>query len=391
MRLRFVVTAMLLFALAIGAVRAAVPEYRAVQVHHWIDGGRSAKQIDETVKWAKDANFNIIHFQVRRVGDAYYNSAYEPRATNILGDDDFDPLGYMVKKAHENGLQVYAWVNACRIWAGEEKPADPKHIVNLHPEWLSKNSKGELRDGRDTYQDVGAPGGRDFLVKIVADILTKYDVDGIMLDYIRFPSPAYGYNDASIAGFNKKYNRTGKPKEDDPEWCRWRRDQVTETVKAIQTEINRLKPWVVLSATTIAWGGCPSEFANSSAYAECFQDWRLWMEKGILDINMPMNYKDPAKADHMQMYAGWLDAMKKWEYDRMAANTVMVWNGNVDGAIKQIQQARAKGLGTVGFAVSQNEVGKEFGAKIKAKVFKDPASVPVLPWKKVRPSESAAK
>lgn len=387
MTLRFAVTAMLLSALAIGAAHAAAPELRALQVHHWIDGGRSKEQIDETVKWAKDANFNIIQFQVRRVGDAYYDSAYEPRATNILGDDDFDPLGYMVKKAHENGIQVYAWVNACRIWASESKPADPKHIVNLHPEWLSKNSKGEIRDARDTYLDVGAPGARKNLVNIIADIVTKYDVDGIMLDYIRFPSPSYGYNDTSVAGFNKKYNRTGKPKEDDPQWCQWRRDQVTATVKAIQKEINRLKPWVTLCAATIVWGASSSEFENTAAYAQCFQDWRLWTEKGLLDVNMPMNYKDPAKPDHAEMYTGWLNAMKKWEYDRMAANTVMVWNGNVDGAIKQTQEARAKGLGTVGFAVSQNVGGKEFGVKIRERVFKEPAPVPVLHWKKPRPSE----
>lgn len=387
---RLAVTAILLIALAAGTAHAAEPEFRAIQIHHWIDGGLSPEQIDETIKWAKQANINVLQFQVRRVGDAYYNSAYEPRATNIQGDAGFDPLGYIIKKGHANGMQVHAWINTYRTWTGTNAPADPKHVVNQHPEWLSKDIKGAVSNGRETYLDPGAAGVRKYLVKIVADILGKYDVDGIMLDYIRYPGRKYGYSAAALAAFNAKNGSTGKPEEADEKWCQWRRDRVTETVRAINKEITRLKPWVTLSAATVPWGGCPDDFKKTDAYGYVFQDWRLWMEQGIIDVNMPMNYKDPANEKHIPMYISWLDGMRKWSYKRQAWCTISVSKSNVNGAVKQIQQARARGLGIAGFAFSQGPTKAELGAKLRARVFTEPVPVPKLPWKPDRkPTEPA--
>ncbi len=391
MRLRFVATALLLLVLAVGMTQAAQPEFRAIQVHHWIDGGLSPEQIDETIKWAKRANINIIQYQVRRVGDAYYNSAYEPRATNIKGGPDFDPLGYMIKKAHENGIEVHAWINTYRTWTSKTPPADPKHVVNRHPEWLTKTIDGVISGSEGTYLDPGAPGVREYLVKIVADILSKYDVDGIMLDYIRYSGRKFGYSDAALAAYHAKYGGAGKPAETDEKWCQWRRDQVTETVRAIQKEINRQKPWVVLSAATIPWGGCPDDFKKTDAYAHCFQDWRLWMEQGIIDVNMPMNYKDPANEKHAVMYTSWLDGMKRWSYNRFAANTLSVSKGNLDGAVRQAKEAHKKGLGFVGFAISQGANANVLADKLRESLFTEPAPVPKFPWKPARPSSVPAK
>lgn len=387
---RLAVTAILLIALAAGSANAAEPEFRAIQIHHWIDGGLSPEQIDQTIEWAKQANINVLQFQVRRVGDAYYNSAYEPRATNIRGDAGFDPLGYIIRKGHANGMQVHAWINTYRTWTGTKAPTDPKHVVNRHPEWLSRDIAGAVSDGRETYLDPGAPGVREYLVKIVADILGKYDVDGIMLDYIRYPGRKYGYSDAALAAFNAKNGYSGKPAEADEKWCQWRRDQVTETVRAINKEITRLKPWVTLSAATIPWGACPDDFKKTDAYGYVFQDWRAWMEEGIIDINLPMNYKDPANEKHIPMYTGWLDGMKRWSYERMAASTISVAKGNTDGAVKQVMETRKKGLGIVGFAFSQGPAAAELATKLRAKVFTEPVPVPKLPWKPERkPAEPA--
>jgi len=389
MRSKVLATAILLSLIAATAAAAAAqPEFRSIQIHHWVDGGLSPEQIDQTVAWAKKANVNVLQFQVRRVGDAYYDSAYEPRATNIKGGADFDPLGYILKKGRENGMQVHAWVNTYRTWTGKNPPTDPKHVVLRHPEWLTKDVDGVVAGGEGTFLDPGAPGVREYLVGIVADILKKYDVDGIMLDYIRYPGRKYGYSDAAVAAFNKRYGRTGKPLEADYLWCQWRRDQVTETVKAIQKEINGTKPWVVLSAATIPWGACPDDFLKTDAYAHVFQDWRLWMEKGLIDINMPMNYKDPANEKHVPMYLGWLDGMKRWSYGRTAVNTIMLFKGNVDGAVTQVRQTRDKGLGVAGFAFSQGSSANALADKLAASVWKEPAPVPKLPWKPDRPSEA---
>jgi uncharacterized lipoprotein YddW (UPF0748 family) len=382
MKFRQTAISALLLAMTSGyAHSAATPEYRAIQVHTWIPGMLSPAEIDETVKWAKDANMNLVILQARRVADAVYNSAYEPRGDSIEGPPGFDPLGYGIKKCRENGLQVYAWFNVYRVWGGG-KPSDPKHVVNQHPEWLNRSFDGKTASGDGVYLDPGVPEVREYTVKVLADLLSKYDVDGIMLDFVRYPNRDWGYSDIAVARFNKQYNRTGKPDPRDLTWGRWRREQVTEMVRAMYKEINRQKPHVVFSAATIPWGPCATSWTRTDAFAWVFQDWRLWMEQGILDVNMPMNYKDPSKTRDQGWYVDWVDGMKKWSYGRHAISIAMVMKNNVDGAVEQIRLAREHGLpGAGGFAFSQTSRKAELAAALKAKVYKEPAPVPVCPWK----------
>ena len=373
-----------------GAAGAAKPEYRAIQVHTWIPGLFSPAEIDETIKWAKDANMNLAILQVRRVADACYDSAYEPRASDLQGGPDFDPLAYGIKRCRENGLQVYAWFNVYRVWGGG-KPPDPNHIVNQHPEWLNKDIDGNVNAGEGVFLDPGVPEVREYTVKVLADLLGKYDVDGIMLDFIRYPGQKWGYSDIAVSRFNAQYGRTGKPDPRDLTWGRWRREQVTEMVRAIYKEINRRKPHVALAAATIPWGPCADLWSKTDAFAHVFQDWRLWMEEGILDVNMPMNYKDPANPRHQQWYIDWLDGMKRWSYGRHAISIAMVFKGNVNGAVEQVRLAREHGLpGAGGFAFSQDACKADLAARLKSTVFSEPAPVPSMPWK-ARPGQAKAK
>ena len=381
MKLREVLLALTVLGLVPGAARAAEPGFRTIQVHAWIPGMLSPAEIDETVKWAKDCNMNLAILQVRRVGDAYYDSAYEPRASGLQGGPDFDPLAYGIKKCRQNNLQVYAWFNVYRVWGGG-KPSDPNHIVNLHPEWLNKDVEGEVAAGEGMYLDPGVPQVREHIVKVVADAVSNYDVDGIMLDYIRYPGKKWGYSDIAVGRFNAAYRRIGKPDPDDLTWARWRRRQVTQTMREIYREVNRLKPYIAVSAATISWGPCAETWTRTDAFAEVFQDWRAWMEEGILDVNMPMNYKDPAKPRHNQWYIDWLEGMKKWSYGRVPCSTIMVFKNNVDGAVDQARLVREHGLpGIGGFAFSQTGSKAELAAKLKSTVFSEPAPVPELPWK----------
>lgn len=386
MKLRLVISTAVLL-LSVGMSQAAKPEFRAIQVHTWIPGMLSQKEIDETVQWAKDANMNVLIMQARRVGDAYYDSAYEPRASNIDPDPSFDPLGYSIKKGHENGLEVHAWFNVYRSWSTIKKPADPDHIVNQHPEWINKDFTGSSANGDGLFLDPGAPGVREYMVKLTGDIVSKYDVDGFMLDFVRYPGKTWGYSDSALAAFNATYRHTGRPSPNDVLWSRWRREQVTETVRAMYAEVNRLKPWVKFSAATIPWGPCQSDFIKTDAYAEVFQDWQRWMREGILDINMPMNYKNPADSRQQGWYTDWLVGMKKWSYGRPAYSTIMVFRNDVAGAAEQVRLAQERGMpGVAGFAFSQTDCRAELAAKLKATVFKEPVSVPTLPWKAKKPS-----
>jgi uncharacterized lipoprotein YddW (UPF0748 family) len=109
------------------------------------------------------------------------------------------------------------------------------------------------------------------------------------------------------------------------------------------------------------------------------------MEEGILDVNMPMNYKNPADPKAQQWYIDWLEGMKRWSYGRHACCTVMVSKGNAEGAVEQVRLAQEHGLpGVAGFAFSQSSCKAELAARLRTTVFKDPAPVPSMPWKKGR-------
>ena len=384
MKLKFTILAIITISIISSIAQAAAPEFRALWVHNWRNGLLCPSEVDETVRWAKDCNMNVLIVQVRRVGDAYYDSAYEPRATNISGGSDFDPLACVIKQAKSNNLEVHAWFNLFRIWTPSSGIPDAKHVASLHPEWLSKDVNGSSVSPDGQFLDPGVPEVREYLVKLVSDLMGKYDVDGLMLDFVRYPGSTWGYNDTSIALFNAKYGRFGNPSPTDPQWCTWRRHQVTETVKAIYNEAHRLKPSAKVSAATIAWGDCPSDFTKTSSYKSVFQDWRAWMCQGILDANMPMNYKDPSKADHRKSYVNWLNGAKRWSYGRHVYCGLMAFSNQTSGAASQVKLARDRGIqGIVGFAFSQLDqpLRSKLASKLKSSVFANSAPVPVMPWK----------
>lgn len=384
-RIIFLIIIFVLCAASKGEVK---PEFRGLWVQAWKPGLLSQSEVESTVKWAKECNFNAIIAQIRKTGDAYYDSAYEPRADNIRGPEDFDPLQCVIENAHANGMEVHAWVNIYRVLTPTVNPS-PDHVTFLHPEWLSEDYDGDTCSPDGTYLDPGLPEVREYIAMIVSDILSKYDVDGINLDYIRYPGKEWGYNPKAVAIFNREYGRYGIPTPDDPEWCDWRREQVTKTVREVYNTIASQRPDVTLSAATITWGKCPWEFEKTAAYAKVFQDWRSWMEDGILDANMPMAYKNPSDAQQSIDYAGWLIGAKRWAYGRHVYPGIMVYGSNVTGASTQIRSAQRREMpGVVGFSFSQIDCKKTLASKLRSMVFQSAVPVPEMPWKDIgEPSE----
>lgn len=371
----------LLTTLAGGPTHAANPEFRGIWVHNWKNGLLCPEEVDATVKWAVDTNMNAIIVQVRKAGDAYYNSAYEPRATNIKGAPDFDPLGYAISQARANGLEIHAWFNVYRVATGTAQ-LPPNHVAALHPEWLSEDVNGNNKSADGIFLDPGVPEVNSYIASLIADILSKYDIDGINLDFIRYPDKNWGYNPIAVQRFNAEYGRTGKPSPNDPQWCQWRRNNVTEMVRTIRNEINIIKPKAKLSAATITWGACPTDFTRTDAYSRVFQDWRLWMEQGLLDANIPMNYQNPSVARNATNFSKWLDGFKRWSYGRQTYCGLMVFNNNVSGVEKQIITTRMKGAdGIVGFAFPQSDCAVQLSQKLRSQVLFRSAPVPPMTWK----------
>ncbi len=378
-------------------------EYRCVWVDTWNTGILNKSQCDDLIQTCRDANINTVIVEIRKVGDAYYNSALEPRATNISGGSSFDPLAYLLQIAHDTSggkkyVEVHAWFVAQRISSSWPLPSAHtqgaiKHVLHNHPEYVMLNSEGQpSASGSNTrYLDPGHPGAVDHNVAVVLDCLSKYDIDGINLDYIRYPEAAgdWGYNPVSIARFNAFYGKSGQPSASDPDWSAWRRDCVTNQVKKIYVKSLMVAPHVVVTTDTIGWGWTWADFQNSRAYAEVFQDWVGWLRAGIIDYNALMGYvrNDPAR------YEGWCKLSLANDGKRGSIlSTGAYMQDSVQDAVDQLLLARSWGAAGLniydwGSEVNGNKLGEtrqDFYREMKAQVFGTWVDPPMQAWK-VRP------
>lgn len=329
-------------------------EVRGAWVTAWTPGFYTPEQCDKTIAAAESANLNTLLVQVRKNADAYYNSDIEPRGSNL--QPGFDPLSYIIEKAHKRGIKVYAWINTFRVWASKASlPSDPNHIVNRHPDWLNHNYKGELYASEGIYLDPGVPEARDYIVSVVRDIASRYDLDGIHMDYIRYPESDWGYSDAALKHYYDETGASSKPKPSDPAWMQWRRDQVTATIKSISNTVHSVKPPMAVSAATIPWGKCDNDFCQTSPYKQVYQDWKKWLAEGILDAHMPMDYRIESKPRYALQFREWLDGFKRWSGGKHVYVGIDVSNNTDSDVIKQINAVRNKGLdGFILFSFNQS-------------------------------------
>ncbi|MDO8684639.1 MAG: family 10 glycosylhydrolase [Armatimonadota bacterium] len=377
-----VLVCLFILIMAVGASCAARPEFRGAWVTGWSSGYLTPAEADKTIAAAKAANINALFIQVRKVGDAYYQSDYEPLATNIAGPPDYDPLAYIIERAHSEGLEVHAWVNLLRVQSSNSTSFDPAHVCNAHPEWLMCDVSGSTKSADGVFLDPGVPEVRDYTTQVVMDIARRYDVDGIHLDYIRYPGREWGYNSESVSRFNSRFGRVGDPDPADPKWSDWRREQVTGLVRNIYKRINAVKPNVKVSAATVSWGECSSSFEDTLAYTKVFQDWAGWMREGIIDASILMNYRDERKSSLAGQYRRWLQGMQRWQYGRHVYAGQMVYSEYITGAVAQLEASRASGSdGMVCFSFNDTPSRAALVSALKRSVYTGPAAVPTMSWK----------
>ena len=243
--------------LAVAGSGSAPSEIRAAWVDAWHEGLLSAAQITRLVNTLQAAHYNLIIAQVRKSGDAYYHSAYEPRASNIAGGPAFDPLADLIAKAHAAGLQVYAWLETYNIWSVQWKAPPADHVWSRHPEWTLKDRAGQTVSEGQHSLDPGIPGVQDYICRVALDVITQYDVDGINWDRIRYPEGYYwGYNAITATRFFDEYGYWPPEERSDPCWEAWagyRRQQITDLLKKCYLEIAARKPRLAVSVDTVAW------------------------------------------------------------------------------------------------------------------------------------------
>jgi uncharacterized lipoprotein YddW (UPF0748 family) len=387
-------------------------EFRGLWVTRfdWTPGSAPADpaKIDEIVQNAASAGFNAIFFQVRGAADAYYQPGPEPWAWRVSGgalgqppDPFWDPLAYFVQKAHENGIQLHAYINVYPVWDNCQSPppaTTPPTLYSLlqqaHGETDGKLNGLQWKTDGSLHCEVywrASPAStfhNDHLIAVVDHLAANYDLDGLHLDHIRYggaetscdPVSAAASGVPCFAGPPAGYNSY----ED------WQRAQVNETVHQIYTHLVTNYPDLWLSAAVWpiyleqpewGWGGFATE-----GYNDYYQDSKAWVLGGYIDSISPMIYPGniPCPYEGFWTFERWQTLVGDFQNDR-GDRLILPGIGSgyctFDEIENRIQAARD--MGTLGHAIFS------YGAMFTNQYFDDlaagpyaqPASVPPITWR----------
>lgn len=423
-RLRIILLLALALVLVLPLAPTAASPEEPVQLRaYWVDafgeGIYSPAEVDELVAAAKDANMNAIIAQVGRRGDCFCNNSTWPRTQAAIDPLPYDPLATLIEAAHAEGIEVHAWMNVGTMWNLAAAPADADHAFNRHgpdpstgESWLNIREDGADRVGNNFMFDLAHPDAVDYIVEGMSSVAANYDVDGINLDYVRYPDynaslfqNDWGYSETSLARFQAATGRSDRPEPTDEEFAQWRRDQVTNLVRKLYLSLHEIDPSVALSPNVTTYMYGPQEYGgweNTSPYSGVLQDWRAWMAEGIVDLNVPMNYKRQWMPAQATMYEQWTEAVQDWQYDRHAVVGTAAYLNEVEDTLEQIDialtpsEAGNAAVGWTGYSYRNPTLsvlqGRESGSEGRANLaaaltdadtgpFAQPAAVPEMTWK----------
>ena len=312
------------------------PQYRGLWVDAFHDGIKSPAQVEKLVADAHRGNINALFVQVRKAGDAYFNRSDEPRAADIKGPIDFDPLAYVIRLAHAAvpRIEVHAWLNT--FFAGESSKVYLEH----GDAWGNRAADGSTSD----YLDPGVPEVQVYTHRVFMDVAKNYDVDGLHMDFVRYPGSSWGYSPVSVLLYMLETGAKVAPAAGDEGWKAWRRERVTAFVRDLHDDLKSENPNVKLSGALICFGSGPltaADWSKTAAYGSVFQDWNTWLAKGYLDFGVPMNYD----SDWSGLEKPWFDRWLNFEKDSGFADRIVTGVGAFlnypEGTLGQIRRAVA--------------------------------------------------
>ncbi|WP_321518503.1 family 10 glycosylhydrolase [uncultured Bacteroides sp.] len=228
----------------------------------------------------KAANFNTVLLQTRLRGDVIYPSSIETYNETMTGKEGcspgYDALAFAIEECHKRGMECHAWIVAIPL--GKEKHVNNlgKNSITRKQPQICKRYQGEW------FLDPGNPGTKEYLLSLVKEVVTRYDVDGINLDYIRYPDQPKDFPDKNT------YIKYGNGKTLD----NWRRDNITTIVRYLYKQVKQIKPWVKMSSSPVGKFKDTSHYPSGgwNAYHTVYQDAQGWLKEGIQDILFPMMY-----------------------------------------------------------------------------------------------------
>ena len=234
------------------------------------------------------AGINAIIFQVRPEADALYASQLEPWSRFLTGVQGqapspyWDPMQCMIDECHKRGMEFHAWINPYRVKTSLKSELSANHLYNIHPEWF-------VTYNNQLFFDPALPESRRHICMVVADIVSRYDVDAIHMDDYFYPYPAKGMDfpdDASFARYGGGFTNRAD----------WRRSNVNILIQKIHETIRGLKPWVKFGISPFGIyrneknDPLGSKTNGLQNYDDLYADVLLWARNGWVDYNIPQIY-----------------------------------------------------------------------------------------------------
>lgn len=339
---------------------------------------------------ALDLNLNAIVFQVRPTADAFYSSEFEPWSAYLTGvqgqrpDPYYDPLQFTLEQAHKRGIEVHAWVNPFRAYhPTADALFDSSHVAF---------QEFTVEYGSQRWMDPGNTEARAHSIRVIMDIVERYDVDGIHMDDYFYPYPVT--------------DDTGneQPFPDGPSWMAysstngnttrddWRRKNVDDFIEEVYKGIKERKPWVKFGISPFGiWRpGNPEGIVGFDAYDKLYADARKWLVEGWVDYFSPQLYwaMDSEGQPYPKLLDWWIEQNR---FDRH------LWPGNftsrirLDGTrywgaeelLRQINhtQATSGAEGNIHFSmIALMPADHKMGDRLGLESYPEPAVVPASPW-----------
>jgi uncharacterized lipoprotein YddW (UPF0748 family) len=297
----------------------------------------SPESISQMVRAAEAGGFNTLLVQVRARGDAYFDSSLEPRAAELASRPSFDPLAMVIEQAHAAGLKVHVWVSVNLVSSASELPPSRQHVVYRSPEWLmlprelaaemralpvrspayvgrlARWTRAHSEEVEGLYISPASPAAAIHTAAVIGDMAQKYRLDGVHLDYARYPNDSFDYGPAALDQFKLEILSTVSAPERsaaaarerlDPlafpnlfpnRWEAFRRSRLTSLIMRVRTAVKAARPGIVVSAAVVP--------DAQYAFEHRLQDWRTWLDESLIDVLCPMAYTPDASVFQQQVAA----------------------------------------------------------------------------------------
>ena len=260
---------------------------------------RKKQDVHDIVRDAESIGITDLYWQVRGQADALYDSDLEPRSEDLArhADADFDPLRVAIEESRARGMRLHAWVNVMPLWRGVTPPKDQSHLFHSRPYWRLRDASGRPQALHDGYIVVNPvlEGVHTHITSVVGDLVERYELDGVHLDYIRFLDDEIGDSRlmpgdrSSLTLYARQTGGARDASEVDRDRYRaWIRDRITRLVRRIDHTIQRRDRSIRLSAAV--WRH------PDLARDRYLQDAGRWIDEGIIDSIMPMVYTDDSES-----------------------------------------------------------------------------------------------